>query len=89
MIQPNKGIVFIKTDGIKTEDNGILISEQWEDRLPTGTVVSIGKDVTFCDIGDRVFFERYTSIDTPFGDDIRACREDAIISKFEEGDEIL
>ena len=90
MIKPNNNIVIIKTDGIvdKTSD-WLLMSEQWEDRKPTGTVVAIGDNVTICKIGDKVFFERYTSIDTPFGEDIRACRDDAIIAVFEDGDEIF
>lgn len=90
MIKPNNDVVFIKTDGVTTETaDGLLISEEWEDRKPTGTVVAIGDDVGSCKVGDKVFFERYTSIDTPFGDDIRACRQDAIIAVFEDGDAVF
>jgi len=87
MIKPNNNVVLVKTDGVKTEtDDGILISEQWQDHQPTGTVVAIGDDVGCCKVGDKVFFERYTSIETPFGEDIRACHSDAILATFEDGD---
>jgi co-chaperonin GroES (HSP10) len=87
MIKPNNSIVLIKTDGVKTQDDdGILISEQWQDLRPTGTVVAIGDDVAVCKVGDKVFFERYTSIPTPFGEDVRACRDDAILAIYEDGD---
>ena len=90
MIKPNTDVVLIKVDGVKTEDDmGILISEQWQDRQPTGKVVAIGDDVACCKVGDKVFFERYTSIDTPFGEDIRACRRDGIIAVYEDGDALL
>lgn len=86
MIKPNNNVILIKTDGVKTEEDGILISEQWQDLQPTGTVVAIGDDVACCKVGDKVFFERYTSIETPFGEDVRACRDDAILATYKDGD---
>lgn len=90
MIKPNSKTVFIKADGAKKEtDDGILISEDWKDLPATGTVVVVADDVTFCKAGDRVFFERYGAIDTPFGDDVRACTEKAVLAVFEDDDALL
>lgn len=90
MIKPNSNVVFIKVDGAKKQtDDGILISEDWKDLPATGVVVAVADDVTVCTSGDKVFFERYTAIDTPFGEDIRACNQSAILAVFEDGDALL
>ena len=72
-------LVLIKVDEPKEQDdNGIFIQEEWITNQPTGIVERIADDVTFCQPGDQVFFERYASIPTPHGKDYRICREDNI-----------
>lgn len=79
MSQLNSHLVLIKVDQPKEkEESGLFISEEWITNQPTGTVERVADDVTFCKVGDRVFFERYTSIPTPYGKEFRLCREDAI-----------
>jgi co-chaperonin GroES (HSP10) len=89
MIKPNSKVVFIRIDAPKEKtDDGIMISEDWRDLPATGTLVAVADDVSY-NVGDRVFFERYTAIATPFGEEIRACREDAIFAVYEEEDALL
>jgi len=72
-------LILIKVDSPATQDeSGIFIQEEWVSNLPTGIVERVSDDVTFCKPGDKVFFERYTSIPTPYGKEFRLCREDAI-----------
>ncbi len=72
-------LVLIKVDiPPEKDENGIYIQEEWVSNLPTGIVERVADDVTFCKPGDKVFFERYTSIPTPYGKEFRLCREDAI-----------
>lgn len=72
-------LVLIKVDEPKEQDDsGIYLQEEWITNQPTGIVERVADDVTFCQPGDTVFFERYTSIPTPYGKDIRLVREDAI-----------
>lgn len=75
----NSKLVLIKVDTPKTQDeDGIYVQEEWITNVPTGTVERVADDVTFCKVGDKVFFERYTSIPTLYGKEFRLCREDAI-----------
>ena len=72
-------LVLIKVDTPPEQDeSGIFIQEEWVTNQPTGIVERVSDDVTFCKPGDKVFFERYTSIPTPYGKEFRLCREDAI-----------
>ena len=78
--------VLVKVDDIKTQDDdGIYSQEEWQTNEPTGIVEAVADDVTFCKIGDKVFFERYSSIPTPFGKNIRMCRLEAILAIIHEG----
>ena len=77
----NQGLVLVKVDKPKEQDeSGVFIQEEWVTNQPIGTVVAIADDVTFCDIGNRVWFERYTAIQSPEDEDMRVCREDAILA---------
>jgi len=83
-ITPNSHIVLIKVDpAVEKDESGIYIQEEWKTQPPTGTVTAVGEQVMSCKIGDKVFFERYSSIPTPFGNDIRACRDNAILGVYE------
>jgi co-chaperonin GroES (HSP10) len=74
----NSKLVLVKMDQPpEIDENGIYKMEEWKSLPPTGEVISVAKDVTFCKKGDRVFFERYGAIPTP-EDGIRLCREDQI-----------
>lgn len=80
----NKNLVCIEVDEPEeTTENGVYIQEEWKSQNPTGRVVAVGSGVTFCKPEDRVFFERYTAIQTPFGKNTRICREDAILAIYE------
>lgn len=77
----NSKLVLIKVDEApEQDDDGIFVQEVWQTNPPSGEVVDVAKDVTFCKVGDRVFFERYTSIPAVLhGPEYRVCREDAIL----------
>lgn len=76
--------VLVKVDEPKQQDeSGIYIQEEWQSHPPTGIVEAVANDVTFCKEGDRVFFERYTAIATPFDKNQRLCREDAILAVYD------
>lgn len=78
-------IILIRVDQPKTQDSsGLYISEEWKTIPPTGVVEAVGPDVTICKKGDRVFFERYAAIDTPFDEDLKACRSDNILVIYNE-----
>jgi co-chaperonin GroES (HSP10) len=77
-------LILVKVDAPQEQDeSGIYIQEEWKTLPPTGVVEAVADDVTFCKPGDNVFFDRYTAIDTPFGEDIRLCRADAIFAVFD------
>lgn len=79
----NSKLVLVKVDLPKEQDDdGIFVQEEWVSNSPTGVVEAVADDVTFCKAGDRVFFERYTSIPTPDGKEFRLCREDAIFEVY-------
>jgi len=85
MIKPSRNIVLVKVDSPEQQDaSGIYIQEEWKTLPPTGVVTGAGPDVSTCKVGDRVFFERFSAVPTPFGEDIRACREDAILAVYDE-----
>lgn len=74
-------LVLIRVDPpIEQDENGVFIQEEWQTQEPTGIVEAVGMAVSFCKVGDKVFFERYTAIQTPMDKDLRLCREDAIFA---------
>ena len=80
MRKPNKNIVLVEVDKPKEQDdNGIFIQEEGKTQPPTGVVLEVGDGVTFVKPGDKVFFERYTAIQTPFAENIKACKEESIL----------
>lgn len=76
----NSHLVLIKVDEPKDREgeDGPFTQEEWVTNSSTGVVERISDNVTFCKVGDKVFFERYTSIPTPYGPLFKLCREDAI-----------
>ena len=79
----NSHLVLVKVDTpIEQDADGIFIQEEWQSLPPTGEVLSVADDVTFCKKGDRVFFERYSSVHTP-EENVRVCREDSILGIYE------
>ena len=80
----NSHLVLIRVDDIKQQDeNGIFMQEEWQSREPKGTVEAVAEDVKFCKVGDRVLFERFTSIPVPDADNLRMCREDAVLGVYD------
>ena len=77
----NHSLVLVRVQSPKDQDeNGIFIQEEWQSHEPLGTVEAVADDVTFCKVGDTVWFERYTAILHPTDKDLRMCREDAIMA---------
>lgn len=78
----NSKLVLVRVDQpIDKDEDGIYRQEEWQTRPPTGTVEAVADDVTFCKVGDRVFFERYTAIPTT-EENLRICREHAILGTY-------
>lgn len=74
-------LVLVRVDKPKEQtDSGIFIQEEWVSHRPLGVVEAVADDVLTCKVGDKVWFERYTAVPHPENDDLRACREDAIIA---------
>lgn len=71
-----KDRILVKQDKpeVKTASGLILPTED----KPIGEVVSIGKDVTECSVGDRVYYQGGTKI-TVEGEEYLTMREDAIL----------
>ena len=79
----NSHLVLVRVDeAIQQDESGIYVQEEWQSLPPTGEVLAVAEDVTFCKVGDRVFFERYSSVHTP-EENVRVCREDSILGIYE------
>jgi co-chaperonin GroES (HSP10) len=82
-IKPSTGVILIQVDEPEKQDeHGVFIQQEWKELPPTGVVHSTGS--LKYKKGTRVFFERFSAIATPFGENIKACREDAILATYEE-----
>jgi co-chaperonin GroES (HSP10) len=80
-VELNKNLVLVRVQSAKEQtDSGVFIQEEWQSKPPVGVVEAVAKDVVFCKVGDKVWFERYTSIQHPEDKDLRMCREDAILA---------
>jgi co-chaperonin GroES (HSP10) len=67
------------------DESGIYIQEEWQTQIAVGTVEVIGEDVKFCEVGDVIWFERYSSPPEPFNpSELRGCREDMIMAVYEK-----
>ena len=63
MIKPQRDIVLVKADKANNQTkSGILISEEWVSHPLTGTIEALGPEVVGLQVGDRILFERYSSI---------------------------
>ena len=81
----NQKLVLVRVESPKEQDeSGIYIQEEWQSQQPIGIVEAVADDVEFCKKGDKVWFERYTSIPHPEDKDLRMCREDAVIAVYEK-----
>lgn len=79
--QASSDVIFIEVDQpVNQTSDGIYIEEEWKTLPTTGVIISLGKDITEYKLGDKVFFERYSSIQTPFGETVRACRKEHILA---------
>ena len=69
-----RDIVLIKADKPRKQTKtGILVVEDWKTLPPVGEVLAIGPMVRNIKVGDRVMFERYSSI--ILENDERLCKE--------------
>jgi co-chaperonin GroES (HSP10) len=76
----NNSLVLIRVDETpETNLEGIYIQEEWRRVPQTGTVEFIADDVEFCQVGDHVEFERYGAIEVSTDENLRLCREDAVL----------
>jgi hypothetical protein len=82
----NSNLIRVRVDEAITMAGDVYVQEEWQTLPPTGEVTDVAPDVTFCKPGDRVFFERYTSISDPFEENVRYCREDAILGIYEDAE---
>lgn len=76
-IQPSRDLVLIKADDDQTKTkSGLLVSEDWRSKPLTGEVLDTGPQVVAVKKGDRVVFERYSSL--VLEDNQRLCQEKLI-----------
>ena len=79
----NQKLVLVRVESPKDQDDsGIYIQEEWQSQQPIGVVEFVADDVEFCKAGDKIWFERYTSVPHPEDEDLRMCREDAVIAVY-------
>ena len=72
-------LLLIKLDEEEEQtDDGIFVQEEWKTKPPTGVITKVGDGVTFGKVGDKVFFNRFGSVPTPHGKDIRMIKQDDI-----------
>lgn len=76
-MQPVRDLVLIQADSAKTQtESGIFLHEDWKSLPLTGEILEVGPQVTQVKKGDRVAFNRYSSI--ILEDDQRICKETQI-----------
>ena len=76
-MQPVKDLVLIQADSAKTQtESGILLQEEWKTLPLIGEILEVGPQVTQVKKGDRVTFNRYSSI--ILEKDQRLCKESQI-----------
>lgn len=81
-MKPLRDLVLIKVDEVKKKtESGILIQENWKSLPLTGEVLATGPLVAVVKKGDRVSFERFSSVILP--DDQRLCKEGHIFACLE------
>lgn len=82
-MKPKRDLVLIQADKPKEKTNsGLYIQEEWKTIPPLGTVEAVGPLVKDVKPGDRVIFERYSSIILEDGK--RMCKESHILATVEE-----
>ena len=71
--------LLIRVDKTPESSKGGIMLTDANRRLPnTGTVEAIGNRVSAADVGARVIFLRYSSIDGP-EEDLRICKEEHVV----------
>jgi co-chaperonin GroES (HSP10) len=76
-MQPVRDLVLIQADSAKTQtESGILLQEEWKTLPLIGEILEVGPQVTQVKKGDRVTFNRYSSI--ILEKDQRLCKESQI-----------
>lgn len=76
-MQPVRDLVLIQADSAKTQtESGILLQEYWKTLPLIGEILEVGPQVTQVKKGDKVTFNRYSSI--ILEKDQRLCKESQI-----------
>lgn len=76
-MQPVRDLVLIQADSAKTQtESGILLQEDWKTLPLIGEILEVGPQVTQVKKGDKVTFNRYSSI--ILEKDQRLCKESQI-----------
>lgn len=76
-MKPVRDLVLIQADSAKTQtESGILVQEEWKTLPLIGEILEVGPQVTQVKKGDRVTFNRYSSI--ILEKDQRLCKESQI-----------
>lgn len=80
-MQPMRDLILIKADKPKSETtSGILLNEEWKTLPLEGEILAIGPTVTDFKVGDKVMFERYSSIVLP--NDERLCKASHVFGTY-------
>lgn len=85
----NSKLVLIRVEEAPEQDaSGVYVQDEWVANRPIGTVEEVADDVSFCKVGDRVWFERYTALQDPNDENTRICREDAVLAVYDNDDQL-
>jgi chaperonin GroES len=76
-LKPTRDIVLVRADKVQEKTkSGFYIKEEWKSVPPFGTVEAVGPEVKTVKPGDRILFERYSSI--RMEGDLRLIKENGI-----------
>ena len=82
MIQPMKGKVLIKVEEAIEVIGGIILPDEAKEQPRRAEVMAVGKDVKLVEVGDTVYFTKYTGAE--ISDDEIIMDEEDLLAKEEK-----
>jgi co-chaperonin GroES (HSP10) len=78
-MKPLHSLVLIRIETNDVTASGIITTGLSKSRPPEGVVEAVGPEVTSVQVGDKVLFSRYGSINTS-DKDLRLCQEAHVLA---------